>query len=125
MIIWKRSAPGDDLSKASAWLDSLTLSLSDPQQPRPLDHAWLFHSEEPDRWLWSLVVAKDRRSLERGVIRLELSDDQNRSFQTILALRFADKELADLIDAAAAATIGAGHQIKLKDLRERAESLAK
>lgn len=123
LLLWRRSTPRANGDAARDWLSNIEMKLVAPQQNVTLHHAWLYQAESPEQWNWSLVAMKDGRWPDHAAIRLELRGRQGRSTLEILALRFSDQELAQLVMEASRATLPEMQTYSLENIRRRAGEL--
>jgi hypothetical protein len=102
----------------------MTITIADPSGKRPARHAWLDHSDSPDKWSWSLVVPADGKPLGPNGINFTQKAKRGQTSLVFLALRFNDEELDRILTAAQNATLGrAAELMSLADLRAKAREL--
>jgi len=127
LIIWRRSAPALGADGAGDWLSDVMLCLPGPNGKRAVRHAWLSPPTSAERWSWSLIVPVDGKPLGRGEINLALKARRGSTSPLgLMALRFSDEELRQLLTAARLSTLGDdAPEMSLDDLRAQARQLEK
>jgi outer membrane lipoprotein-sorting protein len=100
LVVWRRSAPAVQAVAAPDWLSGVTMNVRDPRGDRELRHHWVYQSNSPDRWNWSLVVPVDGKPLARGEINLKMQSPRSRTALGLTALRFKEGDLRQLLQAA-------------------------
>jgi outer membrane lipoprotein-sorting protein len=100
LVVWRRSAPAAQADAPPDWLSGVTMDIPDPRGDRNLRHQWVYQSNSPDRWNWSLVVPADGKPLGRGEINLTLRAPRSRTTLGLVALRFNEEDLRRLLRAA-------------------------
>ena len=123
LLLWRRSTPRADGDATRNGPANVEMKLVAPGHNGTLRHAWLYQSDSPEQWNWSLVAIKDGRWPDHAAIRLELRGIQGRSTLDLLALRFSDQELARLVMEASRATLPEMRRYSLEDIRRRAGEL--
>ena len=130
LVVWRRSAPEVADDGTSDWLRGVTFSVFGDDRQRNVQHDWLYQSRSTDVWppinvwSWSLVAVDGAPLPDRGGIRLELKSAPLNSRMDMIPLRFPDKGLERIIEAAARATLpDDGPQFTLEQLRVLADQL--
>jgi hypothetical protein len=125
LVVWRRSAPKPAADGTLDWLSGLTISLVEDEK-RLLVHDWVYRSDSPDVWNWSLVALPEGRLPDRAAVLLWLKVHSLDARMGIVPLRFPEQGLAVIIPAAAKATLPAdGPQFTLDDLRRLAGQMKK
>jgi len=126
LVVWRRSAPALGADGAGDWLSDVMLCLPGPNGKRAVRHAWLSPPTSAERWSWSLIVPVDGKPLGRGEINLALKARRGSTSFGLMALRFNDEELRQLLTAARLSTLGDdAPEMSLDDLRAQARQLEK
>ncbi|MEX0679342.1 MAG: hypothetical protein WD063_19860 [Pirellulales bacterium] len=124
LVVWRRSKPEEKDDGTSDWLAGVTFSLLGDDRKRPVQHDWLYQSRSPDVWNWSLVAVADGPLPDRGGVCLELKTKPLVSRMEVIPLRFPERGLERIIEAAARATLpDDGPRLKLEHLRALAGQL--
>jgi outer membrane lipoprotein-sorting protein len=100
LVVWRRSAPAVQGGAAPDWLSGVTMNVRDPRGDRELRHHWVYQSNSPDRWNWSLVVPADGKPLARGEINFTMRSPRSRTTVGLTPLRFKEDDLRQLLRAA-------------------------
>ncbi|HEV8066182.1 MAG TPA: DUF2092 domain-containing protein [Planctomycetaceae bacterium] len=99
-VVWRRSAPVAQADAAPDWLSGVKMNVRDSRGDRELRHHWVYQSNSPDRWNWSLVVPADGKPLGRGEINFTMRSPRSRLTVGLTPLRFKEDDLRQLLRAA-------------------------
>jgi len=100
LVIWRRSAPTAKGDEAPDWLSGITMLALGPQGKRELRHHWVYQSNSPDRWSWSLVVPADGKPLGQAEIFFRLRAPRSLTSVGVTPLSFRENDLRELLRAA-------------------------
>ncbi len=128
LIIWRRSVPTAKTEEAPDWLSGISLFASDPFTSNPfgansrgereLRHHWVYQSNAPDHWNWSLVVPADGKPLGDAEIVLRMRAPRSLSTFGLTPLRFQENDLRELLHAAQSAMLpGNSPEVSLRYLQ--------
>ena len=125
LISWRRNAPQPSSDGKLDWLAGIELSQLDGQPPETLRHAWLYQSQSPDVWNWSLVAVAGGQPLEPLTVSMQLKGESSQLTMGWVALRFPDQQLEQILAAALEAALpDKVPRYTLAEIRARANTLA-
>jgi hypothetical protein len=125
VILWRRSAPVGTAEGSPNWLSDMTIKLSNADDPREVRHVWLYESQSPDHWNWSLVAVSEGQLSDRDSINIELTSEKSSHTVGFSPLRFPDPLLDQIIAAAGRETLPeGGPKLSLDSIRAQAPPLS-
>lgn len=124
LIVWRRSAPAAAADGTLDWRSNMEIKLAEPEDQQQVRHGWIHRSGKSDAWNWSVVVIAGGKRPSRVVFNLELHGAGGMTAQHLLALRFPDQELEEILVESGRSTLPADVQTpSLAQLRVRASQL--
>jgi len=100
LVVWRRSAPVAQADATPDWLSGVKMNVRDSRGDCELRHQWMYQSNSPDRWNWSLLVPADGKPLGRGEINFTMRSPRSRLTVGLTPLRFKEDDLRQLLRAA-------------------------
>jgi hypothetical protein len=100
LVVWRRSAPAAQADSAPDWLSGVKMNMRDSRGDRELRHQWVYQSNSPDRWNWSLVVPADGKPFGRVEINFTMRSPRSRLTAGLTPLRFKEDDVRQLLQAA-------------------------
>ncbi|HEY4311008.1 MAG TPA: hypothetical protein VGN12_16270 [Pirellulales bacterium] len=107
LVLWRRSEPESAEDGSRDWLSRLEIKLDEEKQRTAPAHSWVYQSDSPDKWNWSLISATDGALGDPGFITFKLRGPRFEGTMGMLALRFSDADLEKILAAAGEAMLPA------------------
>jgi hypothetical protein len=106
------------------WLSGVTMTVTENGEKQTLRHKWLYESDAPEQWNWSLVTTADGKPFGRRVTSIALRTSNTQRTLPISAIEFTDAELQQILNAARRGLLpDDADEITLSDLRDQASRL--
>ena len=124
LLIWGRTTPPTAAHGTRDWLSGVTMTVTENGKKHALHHAWLYESDTPERWNWSLLTTADGKPFGRRVTTIALRTPNTECTLPINAIEFKDAELQQILNAARRGLLpDHADEVTLSDLRAQASRL--